>query len=48
MQEELTQTAIPYFIEQAAPVHLQTGSFDDGIVAYLFQRVYEKTLQLQF
>ena len=48
MQEELTQTAILYFIEQVAPVHLQTGFFDDGIDAYLFQRVYEKTLRLQF
>ena len=39
VQEEITQSAMLYFMDDTAPVFLQTDASDYGIGAYLFQRV---------
>ena len=39
IQEEITQCATLYFVEEHAPITLQTDASDYGIGAYLLQRV---------
>jgi hypothetical protein len=42
IQEEIAYSALLYYVDEKAPVYLQTDTSDYGIGAYLFQRVREE------
>ena len=42
IQEEIVNSALLYYVDEKAPVYLQTDASDYGIGAYLFQRVRDE------